>query len=39
VHNDPGVAIGRIDRSAALLSMQARPSRSTKVSACQRDSV
>jgi hypothetical protein len=33
------MTIGRIERSAALLSMQARPSRSTKVKACQRDSV
>jgi hypothetical protein len=39
VHNDPSLAIGRIDRSAALLSMQVRPSRSTSVSAFQRTSV
>ena len=31
--------IGRMARSAALLSRQARPSRSTSVSACQRVSV
>jgi hypothetical protein len=39
MHNDPAIVIGRIERSAALLSTQARPSRSTSVSTSQRDSV
>ena len=36
MHNDTGVVIGRIERSAALLSMHTRPSRSTRVNASQR---
>jgi hypothetical protein len=38
-HNDPAIGIGRMARSAALLSMQARPSRNTKVSASHRVSM